>query len=138
MRMRMRVLARKLGRTKARLSKKLSKRRESMASKTTENMDQAKEINGITVPNSLGRQLPTWSQTDDSASTTLKILPVKVPKLNKLCLSYVRPDLNLPWSRDDTSKIQPGHEDNREGAASHSVEHLHLFPQEMEHFLQIN
>ena len=121
MRMRMRVLARKLGRTKARLSRKSSKRRESMASKTTEKMDQIKEINGITVPNSLGRQLPTWSQTDDSASTTLKILPVKVPKLNKLCHSYVRPDLNLPWSRDDTSKIQPGHEDNREGAASHSI-----------------
>ena len=79
MRMRMRVLARKMGRTKARLSKKLSKRRESMASKTTEKMDQVKEINGITVPNSLGRQLPTWSQTDDSASTTLENIASKAP-----------------------------------------------------------
>ena len=79
MRMRMRVRARKLGRTKARLSRKLSKRRESMASKTTEKMDQVKEINGITVPNSLGRQLPTWSQTDDSASTTLENIASKAP-----------------------------------------------------------
>ena len=35
-------------------------------------MDQANEIIGITVPNSLGRQLPTWSQTVTSASTTLE------------------------------------------------------------------
>ena len=66
------VLAKKFGRTKARLSRKLSKRRESIASRTTENMDQAKESIGITVPNSLGRQLPTWSQTVTSASTTLE------------------------------------------------------------------
>ena len=46
--------------------------------------------------------------------------------------------LNLPWSREDACKIEPGHEDDREGAASHSVQHLHLLPQEMEHFLQIN
>ena len=72
MRMMIRVLARKLGRTNARLSRKLSKRRASMASKTTEKMDQAKEIVGMTVAKYSGRQLPTWSQTVASASPTLE------------------------------------------------------------------
>ena len=72
MRMRMRVLAMKLGRTNARLSSLLSIRRESMASKTTEIIDQAKDMMGMIVPNPLGRQLSNWSQTSFSASTTLK------------------------------------------------------------------
>ena len=57
MRMRIRVLARKFGRIKARLSSLLIIRRESMDSKTTEKIDQTKEIMGITVPNPFGRQL---------------------------------------------------------------------------------
>ena len=71
MRMMIRVLTMKLGRTNARLSMKLSIRREFIASNTTAAMDQTKEIIGITVPNSFGRQLSTWSQITSSASTTL-------------------------------------------------------------------
>ena len=71
MRMMIRVLARKLGRTNARLSRVLSRRRASMASKTTEKMDQTKEIMGTTVPNPLGRQLSFWSHNTPSASATL-------------------------------------------------------------------
>ena len=78
MSMMIKVLARKLGRTNARLSRLLSRRRASLASRTTETMDQANEIIGITVPKPLGRQLPTWSHTVASASITLenRILPV--------------------------------------------------------------
>ena len=68
----MRVLAMKFGKTNARLSSLLSRRRESMASKTTEKIDQTKEIMGMAVPNPLGRQLSNLSQTSFSASTTLK------------------------------------------------------------------
>ena len=71
MSMRIRVLPIKLGSTKARLSSMLSIRRESRDSRTTEKMDQTKEIMGITVPKPLGRQLLTWSQTTPSASATL-------------------------------------------------------------------
>ena len=85
MRMMIRVLARKLGRTNARLWRKLSRRRASMASKTTEKMDQTKEIIGITVPKFLGRQFSTWSQTVDSASTTLenRVLNVNLTNQSK-------------------------------------------------------
>ena len=71
------VLAMKFVITNARLSSLLSIRRESMPSRTTEKMDQAKEIMGTTVPNPLGRQLSNWSQTSFSASTTLENIAIE-------------------------------------------------------------
>ena len=95
----------KLGRTNARLSRKLSNRSELIASKTTEKMDQEKEVMEITVPNPLARQFPTWSQMTSSASTTLKICcqPANGKKYHEQCRYGKRDMYN---DQDSTNQIK--------------------------------